>query len=132
MYIFLKKGWCDLQSDNKACKCTLNQLYDVIESSYDGIYITDGQANTIFLNKAYEKITGMKKEEMLGKNMAYIEKEGYISKSATLSVLKYGETVTIEQEFKTGKKVLVSSSPIFDEQGHISMVVTNVRDIIHR
>ncbi|WP_411683220.1 sigma-54 interaction domain-containing protein [Clostridium thailandense] len=127
--MFLKKGGCDLQSENKACKCTLNQLYDVIESSYDGIYITDGQANTIFLNKAYEKITGMKKEEMLGKNMASIEREGYISKSATLAVLRYGKTVTIDQGFKTGKKVLVSSSPIFDEQGKISMVVTNVRDV---
>ena len=27
----------------------------ILESSYDGIYITDGEANTLYLNEAYEK-----------------------------------------------------------------------------
>ena len=26
----------------------------IVESSYDGIYVTDGNANTIFLNQSYE------------------------------------------------------------------------------
>lgn len=107
----------------------LRQLYDVIESSYDGIYITDGEANTILVNKSYEKITGMKREQMLGKNMEYLEQNGIVSKSATVLVLKNKKTVTIEQEFRNGKKVLVSSSPIFDTDGNITMVVTNVRDV---
>jgi PAS domain S-box-containing protein len=107
----------------------LRQLYDVIESSYDGIYITDGEATTILVNRAYEKITGMKREQMLGKNMEYLEKHGIVSKSATMLVLKSKKTVTIEQEFKNGKKVLVSSNPIFDTDGNITMVVTNVRDV---
>lgn len=106
-----------------------NRLYDIIECSYDGIYITDGEANTIFLNKSYEKITGMKRKEMLTKNMKCLEKNGFISKSATLMVLKSRDSVTIEQKFKTGKKVVVSSNPIFDDKGNIIMVVTNVRDV---
>ncbi|WP_446898641.1 sigma-54 interaction domain-containing protein [Clostridium sp. LBM24168] len=107
----------------------LRQLYEVIESSYDGIYITDGNANTIFLNKSYEEITGMKRSEMVGKNMRYLEKEKYISQSGTLMVLDSRKDVTIEQKFKTGKTVLVSSSPIFNERGDITMVVTNVRNV---
>jgi PAS domain S-box-containing protein len=107
----------------------IKQLYEIIESSYDGIYITDGDANTILLNSSYEKITGMKKKEMLGKNMRYLEDNNYISRSGTLMVLKSGENVTIEQKFKTGKTVLVSSSPIFNKDGIITMVVTNVRNI---
>lgn len=120
----------DLINDNKEdLQFRIKQLYDIIECSYDGIYITDGEANTIFLNRAYEKITGMKKKEMLGKNMKYLEKNGCISKSCTLIVLKCKKSITIQQSFKTGKKVLVSSSPIFDENGNITIVVTNVRDI---
>lgn len=107
----------------------INRLYAIIENCYDGIYITDGDANTLFVNKAYEKITGMKVKEMLGKNMRYLEKNKYISKSGTLMVLDRGKSVTIEQRFKTGKKVLVSSNPIFDDNGDITMVVTNVRDV---
>ncbi|MFQ8823517.1 MAG: PAS domain S-box protein [[Ruminococcus] lactaris] len=38
----------------------------IIEHSFDGIYITDGNANTIKANRAYETITGLKKSEVLG------------------------------------------------------------------
>ncbi|WP_123052865.1 sigma 54-interacting transcriptional regulator [Clostridium sp. JN-1] len=125
-----KFDFCDLISgDKEVLQSRIKQFYDIIECSYDGIYITDGQADTIFLNRAYEKITGMKKKEMLGRNMKYLEKNRFISKSCTLMVLKYKRSITIQQSFKTGKKVLVSSSPIFDEDGNITMVVTNVRDV---
>ncbi|WP_320044385.1 PAS domain-containing protein [uncultured Desulfobacter sp.] len=36
-----------------------NELTAIIESSFDGIYVTDGEARTIRLNKAYEKLTGL-------------------------------------------------------------------------
>ncbi|AYD41109.1 PAS domain S-box protein [Clostridium fermenticellae] len=121
---------CDLDNaDTDTLKATIRRLYDIIECSYDGIYITDGDANTIFLNRSYEKITGMKKKEMIGKNMEYLEKNKFISKSGTLMVLRSKRSITIQQSFKTGKKVLVSSSPIFDDDKNIIMVVTNVRDV---
>lgn len=106
-----------------------SELDAIIESSYDGIYVTDGKANTLRINKSYENITGLKREDMLNKSMYELEKDGYISKSSTLMVLKSKTSNTIEQQFSSGKKVLVSSNPIFDEQGNISLVVTNVRDI---
>ncbi|UZW13610.1 sigma 54-interacting transcriptional regulator [Clostridium pasteurianum] len=117
------------QEDIDTLRFRIKQLYQVIESSYDGIYITDGNANTIFINRSYEEITGMKRTEMIGKNMKYLKNNNYISDSGTLMVLKSGKNVTIEQEFKSGKTVLVSSSPIFNEKGDITMVVTNVRDV---
>lgn len=115
--------------DLKSAKLSLMELDAIIECSYDGIYITDGEANTIKVNNAYERITGLKKEDVLGKNMKELEKEGFISKSATLMVLENRQTTTIQQEFNTGVKVLVSSNPIFGEDGKVIMVVTNVRDV---
>lgn len=115
--------------DIKNTKLGLTELDSIIECSYDGIYITDGEANTIKINNAYESITGLKRSEVLGRNMKDLEKEGVISQSATLLVLKNRKTTTIQQEFKTGVKVLVSSNPIFDKNGKIIMVVTNVRDV---
>ncbi|WP_253205320.1 sigma 54-interacting transcriptional regulator [Clostridium estertheticum] len=105
------------------------ELDAVIEASFDGIYITDGKANTLKINKSYENITGLQRKNMIDRNMYELEKDGYISKSSTLMVLKNRRSNTIEQEFSTGKKVLVSSNPIFDVEGNINMVVTNVRDI---
>lgn len=105
------------------------ELNLVIENSYDGIFVTDGKANIIKINKAYEKITGLKREDMIGENMRELVKKQEISQSATLLVLKSKKTETIVQEFPSGMKVMSSASPIFNEYKKIIMVVTNVRDV---
>lgn len=115
----------DLMKD----KNYIEKLHMVLETSYDGIYITDGDANTILINKSYERITGLKREDLLGRNMAEIVKEGVMSEVTSLQVLKSKETVTLNQMFNTGKSALVTSTPVFDENGEIKMIVSNVRDI---
>ena len=55
----------------------------IIEHSFDGIYITDGNANTIKANRAYETITGLKKSEVLGCNTV-----SYTHLSAHWEILK--------------------------------------------
>jgi len=104
-------------------------LETVFEASYDGIYITDGDAVTIMINKSYESITGLKREDMLGKRMHDLVKDQIISQSGTLAALEKREPVTLEQVFKTGKHAIITSTPIFDEDGRVVLVVTNVRDI---
>ena len=58
-----------------------DKLDAVIENSFDGIYITDGDANTIKVNKAYELITGLKRSEVIGCNMRDLMKQNIISVS---------------------------------------------------
>jgi len=116
------------------CRRMHMHLDAVMESSYDGIYITDGEGDTIRINKSYERITGFKVEDLIGRNMKTLEQKGVISRSASLLALKNKEVVTINQQLNSGKQVLVTSNPIFDSKGEITMVVTNVRDEteIHR
>lgn len=107
----------------------MSMLKDVIETSYDGIYITDGNAKTIMINKSYERITGLSREVLIGKNMSELVENRIISESVTLSVLKARKVVTIQQTFNSGKCALVTGTPFFDKDKNIKMVVTNVRDI---
>lgn len=107
----------------------MKNLNCIIDSSFDGMFITDGIGDVLYLNTAYEKIASLKREDLLGKNMEGIEKSGIISKSATLLVLKNKKVTTINQEFKTGRTALVTSTPIFNENDEIIFVVTNVRDV---
>lgn len=101
----------------------------IIESSADGIYITDGLGYTQKVNKAYEEITGLDRSDLLGKHMMELVEKGLISQSATLLVLESKGPVSILQRIKHDKTVLVSSKPFFDEQGNILMVMTTVRDM---
>lgn len=107
-----------------------NDLMDaIIESSHDGIYITDGHAVTLRFNRAYLTITGLKPEEVMGRNMCDIEREGVINRSGTLVVLAERRPISMEQIFKTGKRAFITSTPVFNESGEIVMVVSNVRDM---
>lgn len=105
------------------------ELDTILDSSFDGIFITDGEANTLRLNQAFERITGVTAQECVGRNMKELVDEGYFSGSGTLLVLEKRERATITLVTRTGKEVLVTSTPIFDDQGNIMLVVTNVRDI---
>jgi PAS domain S-box-containing protein len=114
-----------LQKDNDLRK----QVEAIIESSYDGIYVTDGQANTVMVNSAYEIMTGIKRHELVGRNMRDLVREGFFNESATLKVLETGKRVTLRQKLRSGKEILVTGNPMFDDQGNIVMVVTNDRDM---
>lgn len=105
------------------------EMEAVIESMFDGLYVTDGQANTLRINKGFERVMGIKAEQCMGRNMRDLVKEGVFSRSGTLVALETGTRATISLTASTGKEALVTSNPIYDEQGNIIMVVTNVRDI---
>lgn len=115
----------ELKMANKLTK----KLDTVLDSSYDGIYITDGNAITMRVNRAYERITGIKAETILGKSINVLVEKGIISQACTMLVLERKEVTTIQQKLASGKVILVTGTPIFDEQGDIEMVVNNVRDI---
>ena len=87
----------------------LNKELDaIIESSFDGLYITDGKGITLRLNKAFEMISGINGKEFLGHCVDDIEKQGIVSESVTKLVLKRREPVTIMQYYPTGKIALTT------------------------
>jgi len=105
------------------------ELEATFESSQDGLYLADGEAKTIRVNVAYERITGLSRESLLGRNMKTLVEEGVFDDSVTLEVLQKGRQVTMLQHVKGGKQVMVTGTPIFNEAGKIELIVTNVRDI---
>ena len=107
----------------------LKPVEAVIESSYDGIYITDGEANTLMVNSAYEKMTGINRDDVVGHNMRDLVREGYFNESVTLKVLETRARQSLKQKLWSGKELLVTGNPVFDEEGNIIMVVTNDRDM---
>ncbi len=114
----------------RAYKELVHQLEAIFESSYDGIYVTDGEARTLRVNRAYERISGLKREDLVGRTMQELVEAQYFDRSVTLEVLKTGRPVTIIQDIRGSKRVIVTGTPFRDPStGRISLVVTNVRDI---
>lgn len=104
---------------------------EISDHLYDGIYISDGTGKTIFVNDAYSRITGITKDEVVGRNVYDISKEGKLYKGAvTMDVIERKEMVnSLGKSLINDKDLLVTGSPIFDEVGNVRLVVINNRDI---
>ena len=105
------------------------QLNAIINSSFDGLWICDHEGKVVRVNKASETINGIKADRIVGKRMETLIRKGMIDRSVTLEVLKNRTGVTIIQNLKNGKQILVTGNPVFDNHGEISLVVVNERDI---
>jgi PAS domain S-box-containing protein len=106
------------------------QLEAIFKSSSDGIWLCDGNGKIININGASERINAIKANEVVGKNVREIVEEGLMDRSATLEVLQTERQVSLLQYLKrTNKYLLVTGTPVFDEDGRISLVVVNERDM---
>lgn len=106
------------------------QLEAIFKSSSDGIWLCDGSGKILNINGASEKINAIKAKDVIGKNVREIVEEGLVDRSATLEVLETQRQVSLLQYLKkTNKYLLVTGTPVFDEDGRISLVVVNERDM---
>lgn len=104
----------------------IDSILDVLE---DGIYITDCAGKTLKVNSVYEQLTGLTKEEMIGRNVANLKQDGKYDIILNPEVVKTGKPVTSSvQNTKSGRKVILSGYPVFDQVGKVALVVTFVRD----
>jgi len=113
----------------KLLEKTNDDLYDAFKFSHDGMFISDKNGVANKYNEAYCRITGISAEEIMGMSMPEVIDKGYISESATLKALQPRQPATTMPELKSGNKVIITSTPVFDENNNIVRIVSNVLDI---
>ncbi|SFH06201.1 PAS domain S-box-containing protein/intein N-terminal splicing region [Desulfotomaculum arcticum] len=106
-----------------------DELEVILNSSYDEIFVIDGKGITRKINKAGESFYGVDTNKMIGRNVTELEENGYFSPSVTRLVFDRKERATITQTTRSGKELIVTGNPVFDENGNITRVVVNSRDI---
>ena len=123
----------DLKKNEKVMneyESLLNKNYlKILNSLHDGVYITDQHGFTVFVNRAYERITGLSAKEFIGVHMNEIINKGYISKSISLEVIKQKKPVTMMQKIINDRKIIVTGTPIYSSEGDIIFIINSVRDI---
>ncbi|HZK53817.1 MAG TPA: sigma 54-interacting transcriptional regulator [Desulfosporosinus sp.] len=106
-----------------------NFINEILDVFCDGIYISDAEGVTLNVNKMYEKLTGLKKEELLGRRVTDLEREGVFQTPLNPIIVKTGKSHTIVQVNKENRQVVISGHPVFDRNGKVHYVVTFVRDV---
>ncbi|MGE7544393.1 sigma-54 interaction domain-containing protein [Sporosarcina newyorkensis] len=101
----------------------------IFDHSYDVIYVSDGQGQTLRVSAASERLWGYKESELVGKTVYQLEAEGVFTPSVTREVLEREEKVSLVQTTKMGRRLLVVGTPIKDSNGNILRVVNASRDV---
>lgn len=115
--------------DLKELRRRLQFMERILENSCDEVYVTDGHGITIYANPISENHYGVPVEELIGKSVWELEKQGVYYPAVTPIVLREKKSVTIDQETATGKNLRITATPIFDSKGNIEMVICNSRDV---
>lgn len=109
-----------------------NNNYDTLLKIFNcigvGVYIVDDQADTIMINDESEKTGGLKRDQLIGKSMAELIAQGYVTESASLKALKSGKEEILVQEMGEGGYIYIQAIPL-NNDGKIEMVLCTERDI---
>lgn len=110
----------------ESVKSILNELDTVINSSHDAILITNESGDILKANTAFKKILGLEK---IPNNYADLQ-ESHINLSFLDSVVKTKKRTTImEGNSKKENVLLVTATPVQSNNGKVSRVITNIRDM---
>lgn len=104
------------------------QLSALLNCIKVGVYITDKEGRTIFLNDESCKTGGLAREEIVGKSVYELKNKGFIEDSVTVRILKSEKEESLIQNLGDGGKLFVTGVPLCS-QGEVDLVITTERDI---
>ena len=96
------------------------ELTVLLDSIHDGIWVIDSDGITLRVNKAMERIAGLRAEEVIGKHVTEPMHKGRFETCVTLRALIEKRSVTMFDDYSNGKRCLNTSTPIFDRKGQCS------------
>ncbi|MHB1406793.1 MAG: sigma-54 interaction domain-containing protein [Desulfitobacteriaceae bacterium] len=129
MLILLSSALVNSLAESQSSKELLQELNTIYDLSNDGLFVTDKHGITLKANRASEKFCCLSVSQLIGRDVRDLVAEGIFDPSVTLEVLKSKSPVTMMQNTKSGCRVIVTGTPVFDDDGNISSVICNTRDI---
>jgi PAS domain S-box-containing protein len=106
-----------------------NDFLDIFRNCFDGIYVSDGNGRSLFVNKGFERVYGLDSRDFIGRNARELERLGYIDPLITPNVIATKERQSAVQRTKSGRSVMATGIPLFDDEGNVRKVIINSRDL---
>lgn len=104
----------------------LDQFLDAFK---EGICISDVDGTIIHLNRRHGEITGIAREQMIGRSAMEFVHKGVLNVVLNPEVIKSGKPVTRVQSVSNGRQVILEGNPVFDRQGKVVLCITFIRDV---
>ncbi|WP_092350657.1 sigma-54 interaction domain-containing protein [Desulfuromusa kysingii] len=104
-------------------------LNTIIDSSADGLWVSDSQGIIIRINPASERISDVKAEDIIGRSTQELIDLGIIKRSVFEEVINSKKVVSYLTQSANGRKFIATGTPVFDVSGDVVRVVVSERDV---
>ncbi|KIL47190.1 PAS domain S-box protein [Jeotgalibacillus soli] len=108
---------------------TLLDMEAILENIYDVIYIADDNGKTVRVSSSAKEIWGIRSEELVGRSVYELEKDGVFKPSVTRLVIERKEKVTSFQTTQTRKRLMITGIPVYNASGDFKRIVNFSLDI---
>lgn len=107
-------------------KYIYNEMFNKLN---DGIYITDDEGTTLYVNDAFLNLSGLTREQIIDKTVYELRHLNILPNSCCAKVIEAGGPVSTINNYYKGQRCLVSGSPIYDENGILVKTIAVIRDV---
>lgn len=114
--------WCEVYNE-------IISVQKFIDASYDGVFVADGEGNILVVNNSFCQISGIERNNLIGKTCQYLTDAGLHSYSCILKSIETKALHTGLVKYPKGREAIVTARPIKSKDGRIVRVIANVRDI---
>ncbi|MBR0598397.1 sigma-54 interaction domain-containing protein [Sinanaerobacter chloroacetimidivorans] len=105
------------------------EIDTILDAIHDDILITDGTGKILKVSKSFASVYGIGEDYILGKTVFEMEKKGVFKPSIIAKVLESDQKVTMRQKNSLGRELIVTATPVRNQQGKIEKVVSFTRDL---
>lgn len=102
---------------------------EMLNKLKDGIYITDEKGITTYVNDSFLNLSGLSREQIIGKSVYDLKKNDILPNSCCAKVIETNGPVSTINNYYKGQRCLVSGSPIYDENGELKKTIAVIRDV---
>jgi len=101
----------------------------LLNYSTDGILLADSTGTAIAINKRFSELFEIPASEVLGANVIELSRRVGWSPNLFQRVVQKKKTLSIIQTTGSGRSILATGTPIFDDAGKLIYVLVNDRDM---
>ena len=117
-----------MKVDGGSVSTVRNYCERILDLLGDGVYISDREGRTLAVNDMYERLTGLKKADLVGQHVDVLVRQGFDT-VINPQIVQSGKPATSVQTDGRGNKRVLNGYPILNADGQVDLVVTFVRDV---
>ncbi len=118
-----------MKKQQKGSNVLIENFDAIFDAIHDDLLISDGEGIVLRVSPTFEDVYGVEKDRVVGRSVFELETEGVFKPSIIAKVLQRREKITMQQRNRTNRRIVVTATPVFGDDGEIKLVVSYSRDI---